>query len=90
MIDTESIRLAVVAGLGVYCGVPVIRSNQNEAPPAYPYLVFTVITPETANNGTFGEYEDGIDRRPTTQLWSISAVADENAASLRLASKAKD
>lgn len=90
MIDTEAIKTAVVTGLSVYCGVPVIRSNQNEMPPTYPYLVFTVITPESENNGTFGEYEDGIDRRPTLQGWSISAVADSNADSLFLASKAKD
>ena len=90
MINTETIKTTVVTGLGIYCGVPVIRSNQNELPPVYPYLVFTVITPESENNGTFGEYEDGIDRRPSSQGWSISAVADTHSESLRLASKAKD
>ena len=89
MIDTDKIRECVVVGLSNYTGVKVIRSNQNEEPPDYPYIVYTIITLESENNGTYGEYEDGIDRKAVTQTWSISAVAATNSKSIELASKAK-
>ncbi len=89
MIDTDKIRQCVVTGLKNYLGVPVIRSNQNETPPQYPYVSYTITTLESENNGTYGEYEDGIDRKAVTQTWSISAVAATNSESIELASKAK-
>lgn len=90
MINTEDIKRYVVTGLKKYLAVEVIRSNQNKKPPEYPYLVYTITTPESKNNGTFGEYEDGTDRKAVTQVWSISALADTEAESIRLASKAKE
>ena len=90
MIKTDNIREHVVTGLNGYLKVPVIRSNQNQKPPPYPYVVYTITTLESANNGTFGEYADGIDRKAVTQVWSISAVAETNDESVELASKAKE
>lgn len=90
MIDTDKIRQCVVTGLKNYLAVPVIRSNQNETPPQYPYLAYTITTLESENNGTYGEYEDGIDRNAVKQTWSISAVSADNSESVRLASKAKE
>lgn len=90
MIDTDKIREIVVTGLKNYLGVEVIRSNQNEEPPEYPYIVYTITTLESENNGTYGEYDDGIRRKEVTQTWSISAVADTNEDSTKLAVKARD
>ena len=93
MIDTDKIQSVVPKGLSIYTGVPVIQSNQDVPPseqPDKPYLVYTVITLESQNNGTFGEYEDGIDRKPVTQTWSITALGSTASESVQLANKAKD
>lgn len=90
MIDNENLRLKVVKGLKDYLQVPVIRGNQNAEPPSYPYIAFTVTTLSSENKGTYGEYDDGIDRKPTTQTWSISALSDNENEALTLAGKAHD
>jgi hypothetical protein len=90
MIDNEGLRKAVVSGLHKYLNIPVIRGNQNAAPPTYPYLSYNVTTLESANNGTWGKYEDGIDRIPITQTWSITVQSDSDAESISLASKARE
>lgn len=90
MIRTNVIRETVVSGLKSYCGVSVIRANQNAPPPKHPYLVYTITVLDAEYNGSYGEYEDGVLRKPTTQTWSLSAVADTNEDSVALIGKAKD
>lgn len=90
MVDTEHLRSVVIKGLKEYIGVPVIRSNQNAEPPDYPYASYTVTTLESANNGTYGAYEDGVDRLPVTQTWSITVQSDQFEESVTLASKARE
>lgn len=90
MIDAEHLRSVVVKGLKEYVGIPVIRSNQNAEPPDYPYASYTITTPESANNGTYGVYSDGVDRLPVTQTWSITVQSDKYDESLTLASKARE
>ena len=90
MIDYENIRLVVAKGLKEYCKCPVIRSNQNEKPPEYPFISYTVTTLMSQNNGTYGEYEDGAERKPFTQTCSISALSKDNTESVTLACKARE
>lgn len=90
MIDIDNLRSTVVKGLKEYLGVPVIRSNQTNTPPNYPYASYTITTTESANNGTYGVYSDGIDRLPVTQTWSITVQSDKYDESLKLTSKAKE
>lgn len=90
MIDNENLRKIVVKGLKYYLNIPVIRGNQNAEPPKYPYLSYNVTTSESANNGTWGEYEDEIDRIPVTQTWSITVQSDKDIESVNLASKARE
>lgn len=90
MVDTEHLRSVVIKGLKEYIGVPVIRSNQNAEPPDYPYASYTITTPESANNGTYGVYDDGVDRLPVTQTWSITVQSDQFEESVTLASKARE
>ena len=90
MIDYKNIREAVCKGLKDYLKVPVIRNNQNKDPPLYPYVSYTVTTFSSANNGTYGEYEDGTDRKPVKQTWSITAQSDNNDESVTLAAKARE
>lgn len=90
MIDNENLRLKVVKELKNYLQIPIIRGNQNAEPPKYPYLSYNVTTVASENNGTYGEYSDGIDRKPVTQTWSFTAQSDDESEALRLALKARD
>ena len=90
MIDNENLRLKVVKELKNYLQIPIIRGNQNAEPPKYPYLSYNVTTVASENNGTYGEYSDGIDRKPVTQTWSITVQSDNESEALQLALKARD
>ena len=96
MIDYENIRLVIAKGLKEYCKCPVIRSNQNEPlaevlpEKQYPYISYTITTPKGANDGSYGEYEDGIKRTPVTQIWSVTAVSDNDSESVTLACRANE
>lgn len=90
MIDFKQFRKTVATGLRDYLGCPVIRSNQNEEPPEYPYVSYTIRILLSENKGTYGEYEDGIDRIPRTQTWSISALSDDEEESVLLSAKAQE
>lgn len=90
MIDIENMRMVVVKGLKKYLNCPVIRSNQAAEAPPYPYLSYTVTTLMSANNGTYGEYDDYKARKPVTSIWSITAQSDDNIESVTLANKAKN
>lgn len=90
MIDTESLRKQVVSGLKQYLGCPVIRTNQTAAMPSYPFVGYTIITLADENRGTYGEYDDGMVRKPYIQTWSITAHSDDYAQAVTLANKAKE
>lgn len=89
MIDYDNMRATVVKGLKKFLECPVIRSNQNAEPPAYPYISYTITMLQSENKGTWQEYEQGIDRQAVTQTWSISALSDDNNESVVLANKAR-
>lgn len=89
MIDYEKMRTTIVKGLKEFLKCPVIRSNQNAEPPAYPFISYTITTLQSENKGTWQEYEQGIDRQAVTQTWSITILSDDNNESVLLANKAK-
>jgi hypothetical protein len=90
MINYENMRAVIVKGLKKYLNCPVIRSNQNEEPPSYPFISYTVTQLMSENKGTYGAYEDGKDRKAFTQTWSISALSADNTESVSLAVKARE
>ena len=90
LIDYEKQYKTVTAGLENYTGRPIIRANQNQEPPQYPYMTYTITRLLSENKGTYGIYEDGTRRKPFTQTWSISAVADTHFDSVMLAVKARE
>ncbi len=90
MIDNDKIRESVVKGLRNYLGIPVIRSNQEAEPPAYPYISFTVTILATANNGTWQVWDDGIERIPVTQKWSMTSLSDNDDESVEYAMRARE
>ncbi len=90
MIDYERIRTVVCKGLSEYLHCPIIRANQDAAPPDYPYICYTITTLLGENKGTYGVYEDGTEGKPFSQTWSITALSDDNSLSVELAAKARE
>lgn len=89
MIDTEHLREAVASGLQQYLQCPVIRSNQTAAMPPYPFVCYTITALADGNHGTYGEYADGMVRKPHIQTWSITAYGDDYGESVKLANLAR-
>lgn len=90
MIAYKSMRSTVAKGLAEYIGIPVIRSNQTAKAPAYPYASYTVTTIAAANNGTWQQHSDGIDRKMVRSIWSFSFLATDFDESIMLATKARE
>lgn len=90
MFNYDRVREVVVTGLSKYLGCPVERSNHNEEKLPYPFGSYTITTLMSANKGTYGVYEDGVDRKPHTQTWSLSFLSDKNSESVQLAIKAHE
>ena len=90
MFDYDGMREIVATGLRNYLNCPVIRSNQNEEPPEYPYCSYTVTTLKSEDKSSYGEYADGIDRKPFKQIWSITVQSDDNSECVTLTSKAHE
>lgn len=90
MIDFDKMRKTVVTGLSEYLGCQVVRSNQNAKAPRYPYISYTITTLMSENKGTYGKYEDGKDRKPFTQTWSVTILSGDNSECISLANKAHE
>lgn len=90
MIDYEKIRNIIVNLLKEHTGVEVVLANQAAHIPKYPYISFTVTSPTIANTGTYGRYDDGFDRKPVKQVWSITAQAESTDEAAIIAQKAYD
>jgi hypothetical protein len=89
MIEYEKMWQAIVKGLSSYLSIPVIPSNQNAAPPGYPYISYTVTSPVSANKGTYSEHEDGTASKQFTQTASFTALSDNELESVQFATMAR-
>lgn len=89
MVNTDNIRSTVVKNLKDYLGCAIVRSNQTAKMPDMPYGRYTITTIATANNGTYGEYEDGKARKPVKQIWSFIFESEKYEEAVNLASKAR-
>ena len=90
MYDFEKMKEITAGGLSDYLKIPVIQSNQNHKPPSYPYCSYTITTLASTKNGTYGKYDDDIDRKPFTQTWSVTVQSDKEEESFALTLKAHD
>lgn len=90
MIDYKNMRATVAKGLKEHLGVPVIRGNQTAEAPAYPFCSYNITTLAGANNGTYQEHEDGIDRLLVRSIWSFSFLSADWDESVNLAIKARE
>lgn len=90
MIDYKHMRGTVSKGLKEHVGVPVIRGNQTAPAPAYPFASYNVTTIAGANNGTWQQHDDGVDRKQVRSIWSLSFLSDDWDESVQLAVKARE
>jgi hypothetical protein len=90
LLDLDNIRKTIVKGLKEYLNIPVIRGNQTGEAPSYPYLSYNITTLLSTKNGSWGKYDDGEDRKPCTQTWSISVQSDNASKAMELVIKAKE
>lgn len=90
MLDLKAIRATLFSGLHEYLGIQMIRSDQTSASPAYPYGTGKATTPAAANNGTYQQHEDGIDRLVVRSIWSLSFLAKDYDESVMYATKARE
>ncbi len=90
MIDFEKHRDIVAKGLKDFLGIPIIQSNQNAPLPKYPFGSYTVTTLMGVNGGSYGIYEDGTERKPFPQIWSLSFLSDTSDESVSYACKARE
>lgn len=90
MIPIDQMLDFIPAGLSEYLGVPVIRGNQSKKAPSYPYVTYNLTTPAGANNGTWQEHEDGIDRLMVESIWSFSTLSTDWQESMILANRARE
>lgn len=90
LLDLDKIRSIIVKGLKQELNMPVIRSNQTGPAPAYPYLSYTITSLISDKNGTWGEYEDGMHRKPGTQTWSLTVQSDKADEAMALCIQARD
>lgn len=90
MIDYKKMRDTVPMGLSEYLGIKVIRGNQTAPAPPYPYGSYNITTLASANNGTWQEHDDGIDRKQVRSIWSFSFLAEDWDESVSYAIKARE
>lgn len=90
MIDYEKMVNTIPKGLKEYLGILIIRGNQTAPAPAYPYGTYNVTTIAGANNGTWQQHEDGIDRLMVRSIWSFSILSADWDESVNLAIKARE
>lgn len=88
MVDLDAVRGVIVAELSKSVEIPVIRSNTTGTLPKYPFISYTIRQLLNDRKGTWGEYDDGKDRIPTTQIWSITILSDNFAECMSYANKA--
>lgn len=90
MICTDKLRITVVTGLKKYTGTNLIRGNQNAEPPPFPYSTYNITTYATQNNGTYGEYADGMARKPVNQIYSFTTHSNNYTEAFTIANKMRD
>lgn len=88
MIPIDEIRTAISTGLNNYLQCPVIRTNQNQRKPQYPYITYTITTLMSENKGTYGVLSDNTHIQAFKQIWSLSALSDDYSECAALANKA--
>lgn len=90
MIDYKKMRETVCTGLTDYLGIQVIRGNQTAKAPKLPYATCNITTIAGANNGTWQQHGDGIDRLMVKSIWSFSFLSADYDESVRHAIKARE
>lgn len=90
MVDMAAFQNIIAEGLESYLEIPMVYAHKTEAPPQYPYGTYTVTTLINENKSTWNRCDDGKQRKPFTQTWTVTIHADEANHAMELAIKAYD
>lgn len=90
MINIETTRKIIASGLKKYLSCPVIRGNQTADMPKYPYGTYNIINLTNQYKGTYGEWSDGINRKPFIATFSFAFHSDDYAEAVKLANMAHE
>lgn len=90
MIDIENARKIIASGLKKYLSCPIIRGNQTAEMPKYPYGSYNIINLTNGYKGTYGEWEDGVYRKPFIATMSLAFHSDNYSEAVNLANKAHE
>lgn len=90
MIDVDKVRETVVCNLKEVLGVPVIRSNTAGVLPKLPFCSYTIQSLLENSGGTWQRMENGVDRIPARQVWSVTVNAEKYITCAKLAILAHD
>lgn len=90
MINITDFRQIVTNGLNEYLQIPVTYANLNVQMPDFPYCAYIITSLSNSNKGTWGVYDDGIDRQPVTQTWNIAVNSNNLEEAYEHILKAKD
>lgn len=95
MIKHRKNEIVVVDGLKAYLSTAqrpceVVRQNQVQAAPCYPYVSYTVSTPLSEHKGTYCKAPDGTLYRDILQTWSFTVQSDDQDEALELGMKMYD
>lgn len=88
MIDIKNTRNYIPKGLKEHLGIKVIRGNQTNKVPKFPYLVYNITTLASQNNGTYGEDETSAGKQATA-TFSITVHSDDYDEAVSLANGAR-
>lgn len=90
MIDVNNVRKTIKGGLSKYLSCVVIRGNQTGEMPKYPYCSYNITSLANENKGTYGEWEDGVKRKPYIMTMSITVHSDDYSEAVNLVNKAHE
>ena len=90
MIAFNELRTAFAKGLREYLGIQIVNGNQTAEAPTMPYGTYNPTTIAAANNGTWQEHEDGVDRLLVRSIWSFSFLSADFDESMMYATKARE
>lgn len=90
MSGLSALKETVVQGLSSYLEIPVVRNNQTGEQTAYPYCSYSIPSLLEDKGGAWEQFDDGYDRKPATQTWTVTLRSDDIDEATALAVKARN
>ena len=90
MSSLSALKETVVQGLTNHLEIPVVRNNQAGMQTAYPFCSYSITILLDDKGGTWEQFDDGYDRKPATQTWTVTLRSGDVDEAAALAVKARN